>query len=76
MNDRRDHIFGWMNELWNKWRGHLHAKYVKDKPIQQSLKNIPRGVDKKEWEWLVKEHFTSESFQVCMLLKFITRKQP
>ncbi|KAH0710852.1 hypothetical protein KY284_012279 [Solanum tuberosum] len=63
MNDHRDHIFGWMNELWNKWRGHLHAKYVKDKPIQQSLKNIPRGVDKKEWEWLVKEHFTSESFQ-------------
>ncbi|KAH0633143.1 hypothetical protein KY285_018577 [Solanum tuberosum] len=63
MNDHRDHIFGWMNELWNKWRGHLHAKYVKDKPIQQSLKNIPRGVDKKEWEWLVKDHFTSESFQ-------------
>ncbi|XP_049390478.1 uncharacterized protein LOC125854919 isoform X2 [Solanum stenotomum] len=63
MNDHRDHILGWMNELWNKWRGHLHAKYVKDKPIQQSLKNIPRGVDKKEWEWLVKEHFTSESFQ-------------
>ncbi|KAH0636044.1 hypothetical protein KY290_036449 [Solanum tuberosum] len=63
MNDHRDHILRWMNELWNKWRGHLHAKYVKDKPIQQSLKNIPRGVDKKEWEWLVKEHFTSESFQ-------------
>ncbi|KAH0636397.1 hypothetical protein KY289_036312 [Solanum tuberosum] len=63
MNDHRDRIFGWMNELWNKWRGHLHAKYVKDKPIQQSLKNIPRGVDEKEWQWLVKEHFTSESFQ-------------
>ncbi|KAH0638957.1 hypothetical protein KY285_035543 [Solanum tuberosum] len=63
MNDHRDHILGWMNELWNKWRGHLHAKYVKDKPIQQSLKNVPRGVDKKEWEWLVKEHFASESFQ-------------
>uniref|UniRef100_M1DI24 Transposon protein, CACTA, En/Spm sub-class n=1 Tax=Solanum tuberosum TaxID=4113 RepID=M1DI24_SOLTU len=61
--DMNDRILGWMNELWNKWRGHLHAKYVKDKPIQQSLKNIPRGVDKKEWEWLVKEHFTSESFQ-------------
>jgi len=50
MNDHRDHILGWMNELWNKWRGHLHAKYVKDKPIQQSLGNIPRGVDKNEWE--------------------------
>ncbi|KAG5585223.1 hypothetical protein H5410_045657 [Solanum commersonii] len=47
MNDHRDHILGWMNELWNKWRGHLHAKYVKDKPIQQSLRIIPRGVDEK-----------------------------
>ncbi|KAG5630051.1 hypothetical protein H5410_001768 [Solanum commersonii] len=67
MNDHRDHILGWMNELWNKWRGHLHAKYVKDKPIQQSLKNVPRGVDKKEREWLVKKHFASESFQVRLL---------
>ncbi|KAG5616317.1 hypothetical protein H5410_016141 [Solanum commersonii] len=41
MNDHRDHILGWMNDLWNKWRGHLHAKYVKDKSIQQSLKNVP-----------------------------------
>ncbi|KAH0776322.1 hypothetical protein KY290_007733 [Solanum tuberosum] len=49
-NEHRDHILGWMNELWNKWRGHLHANYVKDKPIQQSLKNVPTGVDKKEWK--------------------------
>ncbi|XP_060211324.1 uncharacterized protein LOC132638479 [Lycium barbarum] len=63
MNDHRDHIFEWMKELWNKWRGYLHANYVKNKPIQQALKNIPKGVDKKEWECLVKEHFTSESFQ-------------
>ncbi|KAH0633430.1 hypothetical protein KY284_036216 [Solanum tuberosum] len=63
MSDHRDDILRWMNELWNKWRGHLHAKYMKDKLIQQSLRNIPRGVDKKEWEWLVKEHFASESFQ-------------
>ncbi|KAG5585214.1 hypothetical protein H5410_045648 [Solanum commersonii] len=47
MNDHRDHILGWMNEVWNKWRGHLHAKYVKDKPIQHSLRIIPRGVDEK-----------------------------
>ena len=48
--------------------GHLHAKYVKDKAIQYSVRNTPRGVDKKEWEWLVKEHFSSESFQVCILI--------
>ncbi|KAH0709578.1 hypothetical protein KY284_011005 [Solanum tuberosum] len=63
LNDHRDHIFGWMNELWNKWRGYLHATYVKNKPIVQALKNIPKGVEKKEWEWLVKEHFCSKSFQ-------------
>ncbi|KAH0743120.1 hypothetical protein KY290_031113 [Solanum tuberosum] len=62
-NDHRDHIFGWMNELWNKWRGYLHATYVKNKPIVQALNNIPKGVEKKEWEWLVTEHFSSESFQ-------------
>ncbi|KAH0725406.1 hypothetical protein KY284_001271 [Solanum tuberosum] len=67
LNDHRDHIFGWMNELWNKWRGYLHVTYVKNKPIVQALKNIPKGVEKKEWEWLVKEHFCSESFQI---LKF------
>ncbi|KAH0709090.1 hypothetical protein KY284_010517 [Solanum tuberosum] len=62
-NDHRDHIFGLMNELWNKWRGYLHATYVKNKPIVQALKNIPKAVEKKEWEWLVKEHFCSECFQ-------------
>ncbi|TMX05134.1 hypothetical protein EJD97_002086, partial [Solanum chilense] len=39
------------------------VKYVKDKSIQQSLRNVPRGVDQKEWEWLVKEQFASETFQ-------------
>ncbi|KAH0715099.1 hypothetical protein KY284_008004 [Solanum tuberosum] len=63
LNDHRDHIFGWMNVLWNKWRGYLHATYVKNKPIVQALKNIPKGVEKKEWEWLVKEQFCFESFQ-------------
>ncbi|KAH0709412.1 hypothetical protein KY284_010839 [Solanum tuberosum] len=63
LNDHRDHILGLMNELWNKWRGYLHTTYVKNKPIVQALKNIPKGVEKKEWEWLVKEHLCSESFQ-------------
>ena len=53
MNNHHDHMLRGMNELWNKWIGHLHAKYVKDKAIQYSVRNTPRGVDKKEWEWLV-----------------------
>lgn len=64
MDIHRGHILGWMKELWNKWRGQLHAKYVKGKPIQEVLKNTPKGVDKKQWKWLVKEHFSSETFQV------------
>ncbi|XP_055812766.1 uncharacterized protein LOC129882491 [Solanum dulcamara] len=44
-------------------KGTLHATYVKNKPIVQAPKNIPKGVDEKELEWLVKEHFCSESFQ-------------
>ncbi|OIT25773.1 hypothetical protein A4A49_53221 [Nicotiana attenuata] len=63
MDIHRNHILGWMKELWNKWRGQLHAKYVKGKPIQEALKNVPKGVDKKQWGWLVKEHFATESFQ-------------
>ncbi|XP_055801956.1 uncharacterized protein LOC129871107 [Solanum dulcamara] len=63
MDTHRGHILGWMKELWNKWRGQLHAKYVKGKPVQEALKNTPKGVDKKQWEWLVKEHFSSETFQ-------------
>ncbi|KAH0682797.1 hypothetical protein KY290_021384 [Solanum tuberosum] len=65
-DDHDDHIFGWMNELWNKWTGYLHTTYVKIKPIVHALKNIPKGVEKKEWEWLVKEHFFSKSIQVYL----------
>ncbi|XP_049363400.1 uncharacterized protein LOC125828134 isoform X1 [Solanum verrucosum] len=63
MDSHRGHILGWMKELWNKWRGQLHFKFVKGKPIQEALKNTPKGVDKKQWEWLIKEHFSSETFQ-------------
>ncbi|KAM3202556.1 hypothetical protein P3L10_030180 [Capsicum annuum] len=63
MTDHRDHIFGWMNELWNKWRGHLHSKYVKNNPMVHALKCKPERVEKKDWEWLVKEYFCSKSFQ-------------
>ncbi|KAG5605021.1 hypothetical protein H5410_026513 [Solanum commersonii] len=63
MNSHRDHVLEWMKELWNKWRGQLHANYVKGKPIQEALKNMPKGLEKKQWEWLVKEHFTSKDFQ-------------
>ncbi|KAM3395502.1 hypothetical protein P3S68_004508 [Capsicum galapagoense] len=36
---------------------------VENKLLQQALKNKPNGIDKKEWEWLVKEYFSFEAFQ-------------
>lgn len=58
-----------MNDLWNKWRGDLHRKFVKpSKTIQEALKHTPEGVDRGDWEWLVKEHFSSEKFLVCLNL--------
>lgn len=76
MNDR-DHIFRWINGLWNKWRGYLHVKYVKNKSMVHSLKYIPKEVDKKEeWELLVKKYFCSNTFQVFLVknMKFLICK--
>ncbi|XP_020080556.1 uncharacterized protein LOC109704199 [Ananas comosus] len=52
-----------MNELWNKWRGDLHRKFIKPcENMQEALKIVPEGVHREDWEWLVKEHFFSEKF--------------
>ncbi|KAH0692667.1 hypothetical protein KY285_019764 [Solanum tuberosum] len=56
MNSHRDHVLGWIKKLWNKWRGQLHEKYVKGKPIQEALKNMPKGVENKQWEWLARSN--------------------
>ncbi|XP_020096921.1 uncharacterized protein LOC109716052 [Ananas comosus] len=66
MEDYRDEILAHMNDLWNKWRGDLHRKFVKPcKTIQETLKQIPEGVDRGDWEWLVKQHFSSEKFMAA-----------
>uniref|UniRef100_M1AKV7 TNP2-like transposon protein n=1 Tax=Solanum tuberosum TaxID=4113 RepID=M1AKV7_SOLTU len=62
MNDQRDNILQHMRKLWNNWRGSLH-KNVKSKSLHEVLKDVPMGVDKSDWEWLVKEHFLSEKFK-------------
>ncbi|KAG5594984.1 hypothetical protein H5410_036216 [Solanum commersonii] len=66
-DDHHDHIFGWMNELWNKWRGYLHATYVKNKPIVHALKNIPKGVEKKECECAGEEQFELQKIELYSL---------
>ena len=52
-----------MRSLWNNYRGSLH-KIMKSKPFGDALKDVPRGVDKSDWEWLVKEHLLSDMFMV------------
>ncbi|KAH0676474.1 hypothetical protein KY285_024275 [Solanum tuberosum] len=42
-------VSSWHDIKQEKWDHMWEA--VEDKPIQQSLKNVPSGVDKKESEW-------------------------
>ncbi|KAH0751289.1 hypothetical protein KY290_030521 [Solanum tuberosum] len=62
MIGHRDHVLKHMRRLWNNWKGSLHMN-VKSKPLREVLKDVPEGVDKSDWEWLVKEHFLSKKFK-------------
>ncbi|KAH0698842.1 hypothetical protein KY284_013057 [Solanum tuberosum] len=62
MIGHRDHVLKHMRRLWNNWRGSLHIN-MKSKPLREVLKDVPEGVDKSDWEWLVKDHFLSEKFK-------------
>nr|XP_016461044.1 PREDICTED: uncharacterized protein LOC107784425 isoform X1 [Nicotiana tabacum] len=62
INCQRDNVLKHMRRLWNNWRGSLHL-IVKSKSLRDVLKDVPEGVDKSDWEWLVKEHFLSEKFK-------------
>ncbi|KAF3679216.1 hypothetical protein FXO38_02865 [Capsicum annuum] len=74
LTDHREHILRWMNDLWNKWRGYLYGKYVKNKPLQQALKNNPYRIDKKEWEWLVKSQRNAANRAKLMMLHHMSSK--
>ncbi|XP_033508508.1 uncharacterized protein [Nicotiana tomentosiformis] len=62
INDQRDHVLKHMRKLWNNWKGSMH-KNIKYKPFRDTLRDVPEGVDKSDWEWLVKEHFLTEKFK-------------
>ncbi|XP_049391426.1 uncharacterized protein LOC125855756 [Solanum stenotomum] len=64
MNDQKDNVLQHMRKLWNNWRGSLH-KNVKSKSLHEVLKDVPMGVEKSDWEWLVKEYFLSEKYKDC-----------
>ncbi|KAH0667872.1 hypothetical protein KY285_029078 [Solanum tuberosum] len=68
MIGHRDHVLKHMRRLWNNWKGSLHMN-VKSKPLREVLKDVPEGVDKSDWEWLVKEHFLSKKFKMQAFLE-------
>ncbi|KAK4358948.1 hypothetical protein RND71_021177 [Anisodus tanguticus] len=74
MNDQRDHVLQHMRKLWNNWRGLLHKK-VKSKSLHGVLKDVPVGVDKSDWTWLVKEHFLSDTFKEASTRNSVNRSK-
>ncbi|XP_059290138.1 uncharacterized protein LOC132043691 [Lycium ferocissimum] len=74
MNDQKEHVLQHMRRLWNNWRGSLH-KNVKSKSLHRVLKDVPAGVHKSDWEWLVKEHFLSDKFKEASTRNSINRSK-
>nr|XP_033510048.1 uncharacterized protein LOC108943852 [Nicotiana tomentosiformis] len=63
-----------MRKLWNNWRGPMH-KNIKSKPFRYALKDVPKTVDKSDWEWLVKEHFFTEKFKETSTRNSVNRSK-
>ncbi|XP_020259509.1 uncharacterized protein LOC109835956 isoform X2 [Asparagus officinalis] len=61
IEQKRDSILRHLHDLWNKWCGDMHRKYVKENLLQVAFKNKPADVD--DWDWLVKEHYFLQNFR-------------
>ncbi|XP_050203343.1 uncharacterized protein LOC126661173 [Mercurialis annua] len=61
--DHRDDVLHHMRELWNKWRGKMHIKNVKNMSEQEALNCVPNGVHKDDWEWLVKNYYSDKKYK-------------
>ena len=62
----REHVLGYMHELWTNWRANLKRYNIKKlgRSLQQALDHVPSRLDKHEWEWLVKEIYSKEAHKV------------
>ncbi|XP_060217384.1 uncharacterized protein LOC132644790 isoform X5 [Lycium barbarum] len=74
MIDHRIHVLQHMRKLWNNWRGSLHKK-MKSKSLHEVLKDEPTGVEKSDWQWLVKEHFLSDKFKEASTRNSVNRSK-
>ncbi|XP_073048428.1 uncharacterized protein [Primulina eburnea] len=53
-----------MGDLWTAWRSSLNVDYVRPcKTKAEVLKNVPKGFNAKEWDWLVTNKFLTDEFQ-------------
>ena len=62
----REHVLEHMHWLWTNWRADL-KRYNITKPgrsLRQALDHVPSGLDKHEWEWLVKEIYSKDPHKV------------
>ncbi|CAI0400370.1 unnamed protein product [Linum tenue] len=64
MEAYRGHIFKKMVKAWTNYRSDLNLKYVKPcQSLEDAIENVPCGIQKDDWEWLVTEHYLTEEFK-------------
>lgn len=64
-----------MHDLWKNWRAEMNAKYVKPFDKESDVfQNVPSGMDKGDWEWLVKEYYLTEKYQEMSKRNSMNRK--
>ncbi|CAI0444724.1 unnamed protein product [Linum tenue] len=63
MESAKEDVFDHMNEMWRTWRSKMNCKHVKVRDnLEDILGDVPRFLNKEDWEWVVKEKFLSKEF--------------
>ncbi|XP_056687817.1 uncharacterized protein [Spinacia oleracea] len=66
MEAYKEHVLDHMKELWRKWRSDLlRYKIIHKKLTLKAAYNAspPDGLNKSEWQWLIKEIFSKREFK-------------
>ncbi|KAL2937384.1 Histidinol-phosphate aminotransferase 1 [Bienertia sinuspersici] len=59
----RTSIIEHMKRIWHNWRGILSQKSIKKGALEIESKETPNDLSPEDWEWLVKEHFSSDKLK-------------
>jgi len=52
-----------MKRLFRAWKSRLHAHYKKFHTDEERLSNLPKGISREDWQWLI-QHFGDSNFKV------------